>query len=204
MNKITSSIVAAMFVSTFAIAGGDISPVEPAAETRAVVASSMLDGFYVGLGYSPDNMKLLHKSDNDYTVKWDGYMALAGYEFSEYAAVELRHYQTRGNDSFDMPNKIKSTGLYVKGMYPVGDFTPYAFIGLAQTKITPESSPSDFTNTRTNPALGFGLSYNVTENIAVFADYMYSNIGDYQVGNDYNGWVGLDMSVATVGLTYAF
>ena len=192
-------MIAAMAVSTMAFAGGNIAPVE-----ATPVASSSAEGFYVGLGYSPDNMKLLHKSDNDYTLKWDGYLALAGYQFNPYAAVELRYYKTSGNDSFGDPNKMTSTGIFLKGMYPVGDFTPYGFIGLAETKITPEGTPSAFTSSRTNPALGFGLSYSVTEEISVFVDYMYSNIGDYQVGNDYNGWVGLDFSVATVGLTYKF
>lgn len=49
MKKFTLSVVAAMAASTFAIAGGDITPVEE------VVVAPMVDelsGFYAGIGYS--------------------------------------------------------------------------------------------------------------------------------------------------------
>ncbi len=51
MKKITSSIVAALAVSTFAVAGGDIAPVEPVVETPMVEEVST-GGFYAGIAYS--------------------------------------------------------------------------------------------------------------------------------------------------------
>ena len=51
MKKSIVSIAASVALGTFAMAGGDIAPVEPAVDTPVVETASD-SGFYVGVGYS--------------------------------------------------------------------------------------------------------------------------------------------------------
>ncbi len=63
MKKFNLSLVAVLAMSTFAIAGGDIAPVEPVIETP-MVEESTPGNFYLGLAYGMANIestqKILH------------------------------------------------------------------------------------------------------------------------------------------------
>jgi len=199
-------MVAALAVSSFAFAGGDIAPVEPVVETPAVVASD--SGFYVGLGYS-SSMKVTEIGEYDnISLDWSGGTYLAGYQFNKYFATEIRYLRSSGSADHTTQGKydadLTNLGLYIKGMYPIGDFTPYVFAGYAKTTIDLANEPSYFEKSKKTVGYGVGVSYSITENIAVFADVMYNNIGPYQPG-EYEGWNGdLDFTATTFGVTYMF
>ncbi|MDM5271600.1 porin family protein [Sulfurovum sp. zt1-1] len=207
MKKITSSFVAAMAVSTFAFAGGDIAPVEPVVETQEA-QSSIFDGFYVGLGYTkPMTISNVCEYD-DCTIKSQGLTAQVGYEFNENIAAEVRYIRSSGDADHstqgDYDMSIKSLGFYVKGMYAIGDFSPYVYLGAANTKLDLANNPSYFYESKTTLGYGLGLSYSVTENISVFVDYMHNDLGAFQPG-EYYGWNGdLDFTATTYGVTYKF
>ena len=54
MKKVTLSMIVALAMSTFAVAGGDIAPVEPMVETPVIEEST--GAFYVGLAYGLINI----------------------------------------------------------------------------------------------------------------------------------------------------
>ena len=70
MKKFTLSLATIMAMGTFAIAGGDIAPVEPIVEVPVVIEDD--SAFYLGLGYG----SLTQTSDNVSTMdgidtEWD-------------------------------------------------------------------------------------------------------------------------------------
>jgi len=200
-------ILMSVVASSLMFAGGDIAPVEPMVEEAVVVNDS---GFYVGAGFS-SNMNVNHiGSDDDIEFDWSGGTFIAGYQVNKYFAAEARYitsfgdgeYSEPGNDDADWDIDASSLGVYAKGMYPIGDFTPYALLGFAETNfdMTGEGGKnwSD-----TSFGVGIGASYSFTENISVFADYIYNNIGALQDSN--SGWDGdIEFTALTFGLLYNF
>ncbi len=194
MKKITSSIVAALAVSTFAFAGGDIAPVEPEVSVPEVVESTP-GAFYVGLAYS------YIKSDGDLTgtatplfnpagavdvtgtaeADWHAVMLQAGYQFNPYLAVEGRYWTNVGTGdqegtmafegvdetfvmSGDAPD-IDAWGIYLKPMLPVGEnFNVYALLGYGSVDIA-GMDESGF-------QWGAGASYSFSDNLSLFVDYV--------------------------------
>ncbi len=209
MKKITNSIVAALAVSSFAFASGDIAPVEPAgAET--------VGSFYIGAGatFLVDKFSSL---DSDYladeTFEKVGVMLQAGYEFNEYLAVEGRYWNVGKKNfymsdiEYDMNAKISAYGIFVKPMYPVTDkFTVYGLLGYGHTKVSGqtwgESYYYPYSQTKSGLQGGAGVSYALTDKFFVFTDYVKLNntIGfdsyDYQFSNK--------PYTINFGLTYKF
>ena len=148
MKNIVLSAVAVLAMSSFAVAGGDIAPVEePVIVAEPVITDS---GFYLGLAYS-----FLNASTVDYydvqgqslsgtlqdTILDESYsdiMIQAGYKFNSYVAIEGRYWFGL-NESVDVlggiagvnvDNSVDAWGIYVKPMYPVTDaFDIYALLG---------------------------------------------------------------------------
>ena len=215
MKKFTLSLAAVMAMSTFAIAGGDIAPVEePMIEVVEPVVND--SGFYLGIAYGMAN------ASSDY-YKYDGYfdvwsewtgtyeedhntvMLQAGYKINSYFAVEGRYWNSFGDadwsnkgekDSYhgngianstppavgDGPYDLsgsydgdfKAWGIYVKPMYPVTDaFDIYALLGYGNVEI------GDGWLDESGFQWGLGASYEFTNNLAVFVDYvnMYNDDG---------------------------
>ena len=91
MKKFNLSLVAVLTMSTFAMAGGDIAPVEPMVETP-MVEESTPGAFYLGLAYGAASSDVGetytpisgplegYSHDNDY----DTIMLQAGYKFNPY------------------------------------------------------------------------------------------------------------------------
>ena len=194
MKKITSSIVAAIAVSTFSFAGGDIAPIEPEVSVPEVVESTP-GAFYVGLAYS------YIKSDGEFTgtvgpalpgadlinftgtaeADWHAVMLQAGYQFNPYVAVEGRYWTNVGtgdaegtivypdpvgpqSTSGDAPD-IDAWGIYLKPMLPVGEsFNVYALLGYGSVDVG-GSDESSF-------QWGAGASYGISDNLSLFVDYV--------------------------------
>jgi len=195
MKKITSSIIAALAVSTFAFAGGDIAPVEPEVSVPEVVESTP-GSFYVGLAYS------YIKSDGDATgtftplldpnnainvtgtseADWNAVMLQAGYQFNPYLAIEGRYWTNVGTGDIkgtlvndDNPNQVISQsgdaddidvwGIYLKPMLPVGEDFN-VYALLGYGNVQIEDMDESCFQ------WGAGASYSISENLSLFVDYV--------------------------------
>ena len=197
MKKFNLSLVALLAMSTFAVAGGDIAPVEPVVETPMVEEST--GAFYLGLAYGLGNMDR-DRSDPAYSHNEDfnSLMLQAGYKFNPYIAVEGRYWWT-DEDSWDNWNEdfsADSWGIYVKPMYPVmNGIDIYALLGYGDTDPQIGGQGPDYDTDGFQ--WGLGISYDITDNIAVFVDYV--NLYD-----DTNSGEDLTIDTWNFGVTYTF
>lgn len=211
MKKVTLSLITIISLSTFAVAGGDISPVEPYVEVPEV-SDNKPGNFHVGLGYSYMNMNVenfnyqsvdyVGNSDSDITAH--SVLFKGGYNFNEYIGVEGRYTMSVGDltlddgQESDVDGDMSNLGIYAKVMYPVMEqFSVYGLLGYGQVTVDDgeEFSESGF-------QWGIGAEYAVTENIGLFVDYanLYNDTGfDGQLA-------GSDVMVdaISVGATYKF
>ena len=217
MKKFNLSLVAVLAMSTFAIAGGDIAPVEPVVETPYVEPST--GAFYVGAAYGWQNLTIDSVKDingvpllGDLDKNFGSIMVDAGYKFNPYIAVEGRYWFGLSSSNnlgwrSDLSNDITidAWGLYVKPMYPVTDaFNIYALLGYGSTDVTYDRP---FGGTLTSDSVdgfswGLGADYAFTDNVSVFVDYV-SLVDDERTN------IGLDnanVSVESVnfGVNYSF
>jgi opacity protein-like surface antigen len=185
MKKATLSIIAAAAMSTFAFAGGDLTPVEPVVETPVIVEEPSTGAFYVGAGYSWINAD----SDNHGEHDGDEVLLLAGYNFNPYIGVEARYA--------GFTDSMENYGFYLKPQYPITDAAKvYALLGYGETThdyVNGEHSGDGF-------QWGLGANYAMTESIGVFVDY--TNLFDDSGFGGYTGDVTVDS--VNVGVTYTF
>ena len=170
MNTIKLSTVALLLTSTFALAGGDFIAVEPVIETPEVEVAE-LTGFYAGLGYSCLQMGL---DTPDLDVSAMTALSLtAGYNFSQYLAVEGRYTASLGDLSVEAWNidvdeawDMSNIALYLKPQYTMDQFTVYGLLGYGQVTFDNGTSYSE-----AGIQYGAGVSAMVADNIDVFVDY---------------------------------
>ena len=164
-----------------AMAGGDVAPIE-----EVVVPVIDNSAFYLGLGFGQAMV------NDDFTgeeISTNTMMLQAGYQYHENLAFEGR-YTFGFSTDYDAGNlsslalgydgDFSSWGLYLKPMYPIGDFSLYALLGfggvMLEDLVGGDAYESDF-------QWGLGASYAFTENISGFVDYvsLYDNTGfDYR------------------------
>ncbi|MCF6206853.1 MAG: porin family protein [Sulfurovum sp.] len=199
MKKLTLSIAALAAIGTFAVAGGDIAPVEPVVETPVVAPSDA--GFYVGGAYGLMGMDLSNPTDPfSFDTSHDSFMLQAGYKINPYIAVEGRYWWGSSDDftygGTNYSADVDAWGIYVKPMYPVTDaFDVYALLGYGDT--SPELNGAGPTYDTDGFQWGLGASYDVTSNVAVFVDYV--NLYD-----DTNGGDDFTIDSWNFGVTYKF
>ncbi|MCD6654284.1 MAG: porin family protein [Sulfurovum sp.] len=219
MKTITMALASLAIMTNMSIAGGDTGkniaePLEPVVEIPQV---DKLTGFYVGAG-----MVLLKNEDtfegngrqagtgsqrtNDRDVDWNGATLLAGYEFNSYLAIEARYAFSIGDATidqnghkYDIDADMENVGIYLKPMYPIGDFTVYGLLGYGQTTLeyegSEEQSDSGF-------QWGLGGSYNITNKVSLFADYtLYYDDENFDERAD--GWND-KFDAISFGLIYKF
>ena len=223
MKNIVLSAVAVLAMSSFAVAGGDIAPVEEPMVVEPVITDS---GFYLGLAYSYMTAESI---DTEYypnttvvTTFLDdsvsSAMIQAGYKFNSYVAVEGRYWFGGTTDSVLVPGyndvfaeaDIDSWGIYVKPMYPVTDaFDIYALLGYASSTYDVIVTQGNVKATVNNDidydgfSWGLGASYAFTDNVAVFVDYvsLYDDKTDFA---DASGNQEDTLSTWNFGVTYQF
>jgi opacity protein-like surface antigen len=204
MKKIILSFVSAVALSGFAVGGGDIVPVETVQPTSVSIESST---FYVGLGLGQADV-----NDNTSGENWNSntFVLQVGYVFNPYVAMEGR-YSIGFNMDYDkgntlgtfngqsLDNDFSSWGIYVKPMYPVGDFNVYALLGYGGEMLSDLRGGDAYED---GFQWGLGVSYNVTENWSVFVDYvsLYDDTGFDYVGMA-DSW---DSDTWTIGVSYKF
>ena len=205
MKKLNLSLAAIFAMGTFAVAGGDIAPVEPVVEEPVVESTG---NFYLGLAYGYVNVDASVTYNNNTTLStnlsdYDSMMFQAGYNFNQYIAVEGRYWWGFDNDftvgNVNYTENWDTWGIYVKPQYPVTEaFNIYALLGYANT-----DQGNAFNDTSADGfSWGLGASYAFTDNFSVFIDYvdMYNDDYDYN-----NGWnADLDINSWNFGVTYNF
>ena len=224
MKKFNLSLVAILATSTFALAGGDIAPVEPVVEY--VEPASEVGGFYLGLGYgamkadlSTDLFNINKESDTFNQV-----MLQAGYKFNEYVAIEGRYYIGTDDSSWNWYDgqagaqilggqsvSADAWDLFVKPMYPVTDsMNIYALLGYGETQFDYSWGRNTNFGDTGGFAWGLGADYAFNDNWAIFVDYIDQEDGNLE---DYHVTAGglvipvnmdLDFDTWTVGVTYTF
>ncbi len=203
MKKTTLSLVSILALSSFLMAGGDIAPVEEPVIVPVAVDNS---AFYVGIGFGKTT---LHDDQSAEEFSSSQVMLQAGYQYNQYIALEGRasfgfntDYDAgnTGNLSGDATDDLANWGIYVKPMYPVTDaFDIYALLGYGGVQL---GNLEDGDAYESGFQWGLGAQYAVTENIAVFADYvkLYDD-----TGFDYRAQVeDVDSDVWTLGVSYKF
>ncbi len=200
MKRNIISLTAVLSLSGLLFAGGDIAPVEEPPVEVVPVDNSV---FYVGAGLGHSSVR------NDYTDEEIADLTLllqAGYQYNRYIAVEGRLHFGVSTD-YDYGNltlrtydgKSLNWGLYVKPMYPVGDFSVYALLGyggiLQYDLDSGDAYESGF-------QWGLGAGYAFTDEVSVFVDYtsLYSGTGfDYRATTR-----DIDADIWTLGVSYKF
>jgi len=201
MKKSILSLVSILTLSGLAYAGGDIAPVveEP------VVVMEDNSAFYLGLGFGTAAV------NDDFTseeISANTVMLQAGYQYNEYIAFEGR-YTFGFSTDYDAGNlaglaaeydgDFSSWGLYVKPMYPIGDFSVYALLGYGGATLDDLSGGDAY---ESGFQWGLGAQYAFTEELSVFVDYvsLYDDTGfDYTAQLD-----DVDSDTWTLGVSYKF
>ena len=228
MKKLNLSLAAIFAMGTFAVAGGDIAPVEPVVEEPVVESTG---NFYLGLAYSYLNDNVTLKDYNGLFPgnnlgagasldlwDWDhsDIMLQAGYNFNDYIAIEARYWiglsDTNVFLNTNVDTSVDAFGIYVKPQYTFDAFRIYALLGYGTTDYQFDVSNNAWKNSFATDnddgfSWGLGASYAFTDNVSVFIDYVsiYNDNKDYadaSTGLDIN----LDRTVDTwnFGVTYNF
>jgi opacity protein-like surface antigen len=196
MKKLNLSLVAVLAMSTFAVAGGDIAPVEPVIETPIVMEEST-GAFYLGLGYSMLNVEGTNTYDHGYNEierdNWDE-------DFDEEGRYWFGLDETFNDGYGDYDISIDAWGIYVKPMYPVTEaFDIYALLGYGSAEADIEGEDTD---SKDGFSWGIGAAYSFTDNVAVFVDY----VSIYDDEETISAHEKEDITYDTVnfGVTYTF
>ena len=224
MKNIVLSAVAIVAMSSFSVAGGDIAPVvEPVIDVPVVMTDS---GFYVGVAYGLvdgtfNALVGAIGSDNEVKSTHNTLGLLAGYKVNSYVAVEDRYnmslsegtWSDNGTDVAltDTDDKVAAWGVFVKPMYPVTDALDiYALLGYGETTFTTGTVGNNplvgasLDIVATGFQYGAGLSYDVTDSVAVFVDYvsLYNADAVEYAGTE----VTRDVTIASInaGVSYKF
>ena len=216
MKKITLSLATIVATSTFALAGGDIAPVEPMIQTPVVMeeAAPSVGGFYLGLAYGYEDVSICRTSTNKtvFDEKFGSIMFDAGYKFNQYIALEGRYWAGINSSNalswrtgINSDVTVDALGLYVKPMFPVSDaFNIYGLVGYGSVdaKYEPSNNLSITSDTVSGFSWGLGAEYAVTSNWSVFVDY--TSILDGEEGNLDAFATEDSLSTVNVGVNYQF
>ena len=203
MKKSILSLVSILALSGLSYAGGDIALVEEPVIAAPVIIDN--SAFSLGLGFGKAYV------NDDYTaeeISSNTVMLQAGYQYNEYIAVEGRYtfgfntdYDpgTTGNSPDDYDDDFSSWGIYVKPMYPIGDFSIYALLGYGGVMLENLEQGDAY---ESGFQWGLGASYAFTGQISGFVDYV--SLYD-DTGFDYRAQLrNVDSDTWTLGVSYKF
>jgi len=192
-------MVAFASLSGMAFAGGNITP-EPTVieEPRAVIYEK--SPYYIGLGLSAVSVRstdstLSFVSEKSGQDRVGAVSILAGYDLDTYLAVEGRYMVSFLKDDFVEMNNI---ALYVKPQYPVTEeVSVYGLLGYGNVTLD-NTHNSGVDGDKAGFQWGLGTSYQVTEDIALFAEYRALA---RDIETDANK---MDVDTVSLGFSYRF
>ena len=216
MKKITLSFVSILALSGVLCAGGNVLPDIPVEEP---VHEVNMSPFYVGLGYSyltsnrtatlVTNGSVVKDTDSVAT----NILLQIGYQYNQYLAIEGRYTTSIGNHSLthkhlgglkeDKDIDISNLAVYLKPMYPVGDFSVYGLLGYGKIEREFNTIPQH-TWDGSGFQWGAGFQYKINDSFLVFADYVRWYDKNNEPHDRLPRLLDTDFSVVSVGLTYRF
>jgi len=201
------SLTALILSSSFALAGGDLAPLEPEIAIPMVVMPEVIpepekSGVYIGLGYSC--MQLAADSpDEEYMG--DEVSVNIGYKFNKNLAVEARYTAsigdieyTKWDNNYDIEDSgLSNLGIYLKPQMNLAGLGLYALIGYGQVKV--EDGSNSFTENTFQ--YGVGTSFDISE-VTMFIDYrrLYDGEGFAEMSSTQD----IAVNSFTAGLNYEF
>jgi len=208
MKKLHLSLATIFAMGTFAVAGGDIAPVEPVVDEPVVIAST--GNFYLGLAYgymnaTEDRELGGTKWDNVIDDSFDDIMIQAGYNFNDYIAVEGRYWFGLSDTTITGTDvSLDTWGLYIKPQYPITNaFNVYALLGYGSAKFDFSKGNLQYNGDDMDGfSWGVGASYAFTDNVSLFVDYVNiyndntDNVNGFTFDDTIDSW--------NFGVTYNF
>jgi len=205
MNKFELSLFSVVLSSHIVFAGANTTKtIEPSIDIPQIIEKSTSD-FYVGLGVSTTST---HEDDLDFFIITEGQdrtgdlTFLAGYDWNEYFGVEARYMISVAKE--DIVDS-KSWGIYAKPQYSVTeDLNIYGLLGIggfdaSGTNHFGENISADDISFQ----WGLGVSYEVYEDISIFADYTQV-ARDVEATAFVNSNVDVSSDSITIGVRYQF
>ncbi|MEA1880504.1 MAG: porin family protein [Campylobacterota bacterium] len=201
--KIKLSLSALLLSSTIAMAGGDISAVEPQITIPEIKAPTVsTSGFYAGLGYSC--MQLVTDTPDE-EFMGNGVSINVGYNVNPFLAVEARYtrslddvnYKTWNVDQDLEDSSLSNAAIYLKPKFSIAGFGMYGLVGYGQTEL------DNGTNTFTESGFQYGIGTNFTVmDTEFFVDYRRL----YDAEDFDSGYAGQDVATNsfTLGVNYNF
>ena len=167
------SIATLLLSSTFAFAGGDLTPpVEPEVVVPEVTVPNTDSSFYAGLGYSC--MQATYDTPDSEKKSMAGISANLGYNFNKFFAVEARYttslddvnYKTWNVDKDLEDSSMSNIGVYLKPKFSVAGFGVYGLVGYGQTTL------DDGKTSAKESGLQYGIGTDFTfMHVDMFVDY---------------------------------
>ncbi len=222
MKNITLSTIVFLAMSTSIMAGGDMAPIEePIVEMEVLETNS---AFYVGLGYSyltsnrtarlNKPIDPLHGSivrDTDSNV--NNVLLQVGYQFNQYFAIEGRYTVSAGDFSLthnhlsgveeDSDIDLSNVAIYLKPIYPIGDFSIYGLLGYGEIEREFNKEPYH-TWDGSGFQWGAGLQYTFMDNFMIFADYTLLYDEENEPHDSIPRLIDTDFSIVSIGVSYKF
>ncbi len=180
--------------------------------------------FYIGAAYGMTSVEDDYIYEDRYgyynehtEIDFDALMLQAGYQYNPYIAVEFRYWFSMSDGDYSLSSgwipdagsysDFDAWGLYLKPMYPVtNEFSIYGLLGFSGVVVDGELG-WDLLN-ENSFSWGIGASFDFTENIAAFVDYvsLYDDTFDNYGYYSYDYYSPGDTSVNTInfGLSYKF
>jgi len=196
MKKII--VILSSIVATLSYAGGNSNYVT----SSPVPIQTNNNNMYIGIGLSTiaTGYKMDIFSKKASQDRTGAFLFVAGYEYNPYLAVELRL-----SKSFVKENVLKQIifGIYLKPQYELyNDVKIYGLLGYGKLKVQQHNS-SGINFSDKNLHIGAGVSYNVTDKLELFADYIsYSR--DKKVVNYLGSTRKVSTSAINMGVNYHF
>ena len=194
-------------------AGGNITPVE---EPIIVVVPEEVDNsaFYIGLGYGMlnqlnENVKVGAVSFANSEYLLHTVMAQVGYKYNEYIGIEGRYWygvsdltQTQSGVDVDKTGTYMAMGIYLKPSYPIMDgLDIYGLLGYSAVTLDMDDGSKWDTD---GISFGVGASYDITEDISLFADYLVVAYTDAFDTETVPGTADINVNTINVGVSYKF
>ena len=201
IKNLTTFLLFGLIASTILHAG------DGTAKANTPVAPIQPSSWYLGIGMG--GFALVTETNREHLSSKSASLIL-GYTLNRYLSIEGRYTHALGALDYDAgktvsPSKTLTDSTYtdldllLKLGYPIGHFSPYLLAGYGRSTITHIVGAD-----RTEKSLryGAGLSYQATEHLSLFADYLRAYRGQGFDGRSTAEKVHLDR--LTIGMTYHF